>query len=202
AREGEFAGDRFGETIAPAGDIQDNGGADLAVGAPGYDGGTGRVYVLKGEDGVPFRTFDGDEYGDEFGRSLFGGLNITGGREDAGYEAELLIGAPQYFTSRRGKVYVYTPRFTLGDQAGRLAVITGESADARIGLSVAAIGDLDCDMRSGIVVGGQGYAALHRGGGREPITAEDALQDILDGVDPEGEDVGAIVAKLRETAGL
>ena len=90
---GEIAGDRLSQALAPAGDVDGDGYADVLIGAPGTDarapdGGT--VYLLSGADwwalgdsgrmGAEAITtrIDGDEEGMALGSALAGNLNLDG----------------------------------------------------------------------------------------------------------------------------
>jgi hypothetical protein len=68
---GENAGDRFGQTISDAGDVDRDGHADIVVGILFYDGvagnDTGAVRVYSGQDGSLIYHWDGDAAGDAFG---------------------------------------------------------------------------------------------------------------------------------------
>ena len=48
---GEHEYDQFGSVVAPAGDVNGDGYADLAIAAGGYDTNRGKVYVYQGNDG-------------------------------------------------------------------------------------------------------------------------------------------------------
>jgi hypothetical protein len=50
--------DSFGSAIAPLGDLNGDGYLDLAIGAPDYAGGAGRVYLMK-SNGTPGPAFAG-----------------------------------------------------------------------------------------------------------------------------------------------
>ena len=93
------AGDRFGASVA-IGDTDKDGRADLVIGAPGEDGTTGAVTVVRGTtgtlDAAHARTWTqnsagvpgGSEKGDAFGTAV----RLVDTNKD-GY-ADLLIGAP------------------------------------------------------------------------------------------------------------
>jgi hypothetical protein len=88
------ASDQTGYALA-VGDFDGNGFDDLAVGSPGEDGNTGRVFVYRGTPTglMPFRAYTQDgtgvnEAGDQFGFSLAGGDFNGDGFDD------LAVGAP------------------------------------------------------------------------------------------------------------
>ncbi|MFY0572266.1 MopE-related protein [Archangium lansingense] len=63
--EGESAGDEAGKAVASAGDFDGDGVADVLVGAPGYSGGQGQAYLIRGQGPRSwFPDNDGDGHGD------------------------------------------------------------------------------------------------------------------------------------------
>ena len=90
---GEATDDRLSHSLAPAGDVDGDGYADVLIGAPGTDAGAtdgGTVYLLSGADwwalGDKGRLgaedistrIDGDEEGMALGSALAGNLNLDG----------------------------------------------------------------------------------------------------------------------------
>ena len=94
--DGDSAGDMFGFSVSGAGDVNDDGFADLIVGAPfddnnGMDSGSARV--LSGVDGSVLYSFDGPP-GDMFGDSVQGSGDANGdGVDDFTVFARSLNGA-------------------------------------------------------------------------------------------------------------
>ncbi len=102
---GEDAGDKFGWSVANAGDWSGNEISDLVIGAPGGE----IVYVFQGRedwDGAYSAddaewTLESEEEGDEFGFAVGGGADLTdNGRPD------IFVGAPGA-ENDKGQVYVY-----------------------------------------------------------------------------------------------
>lgn len=90
---GRAPGDRFGASLAAAGDVDRDGKADFAVGSPGADAGTqlelGRVEVFSGATGALRVAVLGTTPGGSSGASL-----AALGDVDGDGRAELAVGAP------------------------------------------------------------------------------------------------------------
>lgn len=137
----EVGGD-YGSAIA-AGDLNGDGFADLVVGAPGENGGLGRVYVYLGNPfnmGTTPATVLDAPGGTQFGASVA----ILGDVDGDG------LGDLAVISAGSGNVFIFAGTFsgTAGTPFASLAVGTGENA-----ASVAAIGDFDGDTRADLVVG-------------------------------------------------
>lgn len=195
---GEAAGDRFGQAVAGAGDVNGDGYADLLIGAPGWEpeGGQGvdwgRVYVFFGgdpdgtapPDSLPDLVLSGEAAGDEFGRAVAG----LGDLDGDGF-ADLGVGAPRY--DRReppaenvGRVYV----FLGGDPAGPAPpdgaadwVLTGAAPGDYFGWSVAGLADVNGDLAPDIGVSALLRSAAYVFWGGDPAGAAppDDLPDLV-----------------------
>lgn len=178
---GLSAGDQFGHAVASLGDIDGDGVADLAVGAPGDDtGGTNRgaVYVLFLQtDGTVWAQrkiasqqggFRGLlDAGDQFGYALTGSGDLNGD-----LVADLVVGVPGDDDGPPpgldfGAVYVlFLDRFGGVQAEQKISERVGVSVPPSKGLklksrdqfgcSVAVVGDVDGDSRSEIAVGALG----------------------------------------------
>jgi FG-GAP-like repeat/FG-GAP repeat/Tetratricopeptide repeat len=95
----EDKGDSFGRHVSTAGDVNGDGFADVFVGAPGHNKGTGAAYVFSGKDGRLLTKFSGEREGDNFGSAVVG---ITGRNG-----LLLVVGAPTAGQAQHGRVYVY-----------------------------------------------------------------------------------------------
>jgi PKD repeat protein len=147
---GEAAGDRFGFSVASAGDVNGDGYSDIAVGAPT---GSGRVAVYHGSaQGLPAEpdwAATSIEEGSQFGFSV----GTAGDFDGDGY-SDLLVGAPLLDTDGApdaGHFLIY-----YGSPGGLSAEpawsIYHEGAWSYLGSSVSTAGDLDGDGYADIVV--------------------------------------------------
>lgn len=171
---GQGPGDFFGHTVDGIGDLDGDGFADIAVGAPQgrYTGphiGPGYVRVFSGRDGALLLELHGDAPFDQFGHSVRGVGDVTGdGRVD------LLVGAPRAVTL--GVQPTGLPgyaRLFSGRDGVLMHTFVGTDPDDQFGVSVAAVGDFDGDGHTEFLIGacedvlGQtraGYAVVVAGG--------------------------------------
>jgi hypothetical protein len=103
------AGELFGQTLACAGDVDGDGLADLAVGAPLYNASTGRVYVYPGRavPGVPITIAGPDGPNAAFGSAL-----AAGDVDGDGY-SDLAVGEYAWANnSNTGQVRLYSGAHT------------------------------------------------------------------------------------------
>jgi hypothetical protein len=181
----ETAGDSFGFSVAPAGDVNGDGYADAIVGAPNTAGsGAGRAYLYFGGSGAMFEaTANGtltDEAADDgFGRSVASAGDVNGD----GY-ADVVVGGG--WTREPGRAYVYLggPGGTFDATAdGRL---TGEDAGDLFGGSVASAGDVNGDGYADVIVGAAQRAYLYLGGAGPTFDANADGTIALEAVDATG----------------
>jgi FG-GAP repeat len=168
----DAAGDGFGATVT-AGDLDDDGCADLAIGAPGNNRRVGSVTVLYGSPGVGLRTTGAQflsqdtvavgqaRVGEQFGASI-----AVGDLDDDGVE-DLAVGAPYDVVdggTDQGAVAVFYGATTGVGRSARADVIldqddaavpgVAEDGDA-FGYAVGA-GDVTGDAVDDLVVGAPG----------------------------------------------
>ncbi|MBK8551269.1 MAG: FG-GAP repeat protein [Ignavibacteria bacterium] len=104
---GESGNNRFGLSVASAGDLNGDGYSDVIVGAPNNDGANdiaGRAYIYFGGvemDGVVDKTLYGQESYDNFGYSV----STAGDVNNDGY-SDVIVGAFQYHNVQ-GYVFIY-----------------------------------------------------------------------------------------------
>jgi hypothetical protein len=167
----------FGNSVAPAGDVDGDGYADALVGAFGYNGSRGRVYLYRGGpslDTTADLLLDGEAAGDA---SRFGFSVASAGDVDRDGYGDLLIGA-YYWSGAAGKAYLYRGGPAM-DTLADLALYGAGSLAGYFGYSAASAGDVNGDGYADMVVGAygenssNGRAYLFRGG-----AALDAASDL------------------------
>jgi hypothetical protein len=147
----------FGNHVASAGDFDQDGCADVIVGAPGKEDESriaGHAYVFSGKSGRLLFTFGGERPGDGFGSAVAGYRDKT--------HQFLVIGAPGAGPRHHGRVYVYDsasarPKFTIDADATGVAL--GR-------MFVAVPGDLDGDGTPDIYASDWSNAAKGKSTGR------------------------------------
>ncbi|HSQ59354.1 MAG TPA: PKD domain-containing protein [Acidobacteriota bacterium] len=207
---GETAGDQFGHGVAPAGNVNADGFADLLVGANfnasgGYR--AGRAYIYHGgsaPDATPDAVFTSDAAGAEFGSEVasLGDLNGDG-------YGDVLVGAWRHPAGGldAGRAFVYFGG-AVTDPTPDL-ILTGERPGDLLGQTVAGLGDVTGDGAAELAVGayyydtafgeeGRAYVVGLESVNRPPILAAPAAVFGAEGVgisfgvsaaDPEGEHV-------------
>jgi hypothetical protein len=147
---------RFGQSVAGVGDLNQDGVADLLVGAPSEETDTsptsaGRVYAFSGRDGALLLTLVSPN---EESVGFFGHAVASPGDVDADGVADLLVGAfnedPGNSPSDAGRAYVFS-----GGSGSLLYELASPNEQARgqFGYSVAGAGDLDADGAPDLIVG-------------------------------------------------
>ena len=154
--EGDQADAGFGEVVASAGDVNNDGYDDVMVAAPQYDNGQpgeGRVFLYLGSPTGPALSASWTASGGQSGARFGASLASAGDMNHDGYD-DVLIGAPGYGNGEvnEGRVYLYH-----GSPSGltSLPVWSYESnqASAELGSSVAGGGDVNGDTWADIVIG-------------------------------------------------
>ena len=145
---GDSQGDRFGYSVRGAGDVNNDGFADLIVGAPfDYPNSTafGTSRVLCGASGQVLFTFTGDAALDFFGGSVGGAGDVN----NDGFD-DLIVGArfDDANGANSGRARVFS-----GASGQVLFTFTGDSEDDQFGASVSGAGDVNNDGFDDLIVG-------------------------------------------------
>ena len=179
--DGAAAYDSSGRSVAPAGDINGDGYAEVIVGAPYADRPSrtdaGSSYVIYGSAspsnvnlaslGSSGFRIDGAAAGDQSGSSVASAGDINGdGR------ADVIVGAPLADPSSRtnaGSSYVVygtasPPDVDLASLGSSGFRIDGAAAGDSSGDSVASAGDINGDGRADVIVGASGASPFSRTG--------------------------------------
>jgi hypothetical protein len=161
---GETTASWFGNSVAPARDVNGDGFDDVIVGAPMYGSSSsqvGRAYVYYGgsaPDAIPDKVFTGAAANDQVGWMVGGAGDMNGD----GY-SDVFATAPRYYTAgpNPGGAYVWFggPAFdTVADLA-----IGGSTLIDRIGDATGA-GDVNADGFSDLLIARQDRAQVFFGG--------------------------------------
>ena len=205
---GTRAGDLFGWAVANAGDLNGDGFADLAIGAPFADpnghtdaGNVTIVFGGPGFSGSAGAWINSTNDGEELGYSLAAGGDIN--RD--GLADDLIVGAPfanANGLASSGRVYVYyggSPMNGIADKT-----FSGEAAGDNFGWAVAGNVSVDGDTSMDMVVG----APTHKVGGvmtgaayviRNVIRANPAI-NVVNGR-AAGDRLGSSIATLVDMNG-
>ena len=154
---GDQFAEQFGNSVSGAGDVNNDGYADVIIGAPRFDDGfvfdEGRAFVFLGSASGPAPvaawTADGGQAGAWFGYSVASAGDVNGD-----HIADVIIGAKLYDNGQtdEGRAYVY-----LGSPTG-LSTVPAWTAEpdqngASFGASVASAGDVNRDGYGDVIVG-------------------------------------------------
>ena len=210
--EGDQPEAHLGTAVSAAGDVDGDGYADVAIGAPGHDGDRtdeGAVLVYKGgSDGLQIGPADWTKTGDQDG-AHFGAAVSTAGDVDGDGYADLIVGAPDYDgdDDDAGAAFVY-----LGGSTGLTTgaadwTETGDQEDARFGAAVSTAGDLNSDGYDDVVVGTPNHDGDHDDagaafvylGGSNGLTTNTA--DWMETGDQEDAHFGAAVSTAGDVNG-
>ena len=149
-----------GWSVATAGDVNDDGYADVIIGA------SNRVYVYYGsEDGLgPGGTGDDADWTAESGQSSFFGCSVgTAGDVNGDGYADIIIGDPYYSNGEyfEGAAIVYHGSSTglgaPGTPQNADWIIEGGQAYALFGYSVGTAGDVNADAYADVIIGAPDY---------------------------------------------
>jgi hypothetical protein len=155
----DAAGGLFGRTVASAGDVDGDGYADLAIGAPNESSGEGRVHVYLGGPLGPSLTPSTSLVGPAGAGGHFGGAVASAGDVNGDGYGDLIVGAADV-TSATGAAYVYLGSATGLADSPDLTLVGPDGPNGGFGRSVACAGDVDGDGYSDVAVGADTYDML------------------------------------------
>jgi len=148
----------FGNVVATAGDINNDGYDDILAGLPYYDGdkaNEGAVILYSGGPAgiqqTPLQQFEGNQTGSLFGNSL----STAGDVNSDGYD-DIIIGGQGYSlnANQDGAAWIYHG----GNGGMHLAlVLESNQTGALFGFSVSGAGDVNHDGFSDIIIGAPKY---------------------------------------------
>lgn len=217
----------FGSAIARLGDVNGDGAADFAVGAPLTDGQKGAVFLLDGKRVLsqdPAMVLGSPLAGGAtrrlFGQALAGGYNLSASLDDA--LPDLVIGAPGAGGSALPAAFLQPLASALGQPVlGAQTLLTASlpapqrSAQDQAGASVT-LGDLNGDgcpdvvvglpgastpggVRSGAVCVRFGRTAFAAVGSNPPATCAPTCSEVCFSEGADGEHFGAAVSAYQPT---
>ncbi len=150
---------RFGFAVGSAGDVNNDGYADVVIGAPDYWS-KGAIFVYHGSSSglstTPNWIANGDQAGGLFGRAVGGAGDVN----NDGY-SDIIVGAPAY-NGNAGAAFVYFGSSSGLDANGTRTSGTPANADwaahsdqagSEFGISVGTAGDVNKDGVDDVIVG-------------------------------------------------
>lgn len=152
---GGTGGERLGASVAPAGDVNGDGYADVVVAGPLYSTGKGRVRVAYGSSaglnlgGTAAWNKTGSANGDGLGTGVY-----TAGDVNGDGISDLVVGIPG--KAGGGEVAVYHGAIDFPGTVPEWSQLGG-AAYATLGRCVAQAGDVNGDGFSDVLVGIPGY---------------------------------------------
>lgn len=211
--EADQAGAHFGSSVAGIGDVNKDGYADVAVGAPSYANGQvheGGVFVWYGSaaglgaNGTPANA-DWAIEGEQAGARL-GGRVAAAGDFTADAVDDLLVGASHQdgAVPDAGAAWVYAGS-TTGLSAGAAWTVTAPQTAQHLGFQVAGAGDVNQDDGMDLLIAGYGYDTAVADAGQAQAHHGTPILKLL--VEPSvwlagGYDTGALTTALNAAGQL
>jgi hypothetical protein len=186
----EEAAGGFGYSVAGAGDLNQDGFADVIVGAPYEDpdpgsDGSGSAYVFSGQNGtLLYELASPTEREDKTG---FGWSVAGAGDVDQDGFGDVIVGAPYEGFRDAGRAYVFS-----GQNGSVLLelVSPNEYVQGYFGWSVAGAGDVNQDGVADVIVGAQQEANPYNGAGRAYVFSGKDESLLLEFVSPNAQEYG------------
>ncbi len=153
---GLTAGDKFGFSVASAGDVNGDGYSDVIIGASGRSSNTGAAYLFLGSSGglssAIATTLNGVSNPDSFGSSVASAGDVNGDTY-----SDVIIGANAR-SSNTGAAYLFLGSGT-GLSSTIATTLNGITAGDKFGFSVASAGDVNGDGFSDVIIGANGRSS-------------------------------------------
>ncbi|RPI02210.1 MAG: T9SS C-terminal target domain-containing protein [Calditrichaeota bacterium] len=149
---GEGTSNYFGYSVADAGDVNNDGFADVIIGAYQFNSSTGRSYIYLGSAGMDNTvdvTMTGEGAGNQFGFAVSGAGDVN----NDGYD-DVIVGTNKY-NSDTGRAYIYLGG--AGMDATADVTMTGAGTSYRFGVSVSGAGDVNHDGFDDVIIGANYY---------------------------------------------
>ncbi len=166
--------DAYGWAVSEAGDVNNDGFADVIAGAPhektgAFEGGLARV--SSGKDGTSLFSFHGTGSGYWLGWAV----DCLGDVDMDGF-ADLAVGVPHenLAGANSGAIRIYS-----GQSGALIRSIAGAGQDHNLGRSVAAVGDIDLDGTPDFVAGEPFASTVVPEGGRARVISGWTGQDVF-----------------------
>jgi hypothetical protein len=162
------AADRFGATVTGIGTFGGSALAEIGIGAPGFDGDTGAVFIILGSNDLPSVIdlnagaepdflITGESAGDQFGTNLVGFANV--GRRGS----QFFVGAPNA-DSQTGKTYQFTGN-RLNDKvtpaSDARGIIIGQSPGDMFGSAISDASGIKSSNSNEFAIGSPGAGKVY-----------------------------------------